>query len=129
MNDQLDPEPIILVLSFDPSIRKLLTEVLTLDGFTVTTAYTAAETLERLEHDAHPAIVLMDNYQVSEQARAFAHTLFARPDLHQRVKLVGLAVQRWEELAPLDEYLRMPFSARDLFELIDRLCATLTNGK
>jgi hypothetical protein len=82
----------------------------------------------RLKHDIHPAIILTDNYQVSDEARAFAHTLFARPDLHQRVKLVGIAVQRWEELAPLDEYLRMPFPARDLFELMDRLCATLVNG-
>jgi DNA-binding NtrC family response regulator len=125
MAERNSRQPRILILSFEESILSLLREVLVLEGYSVTAAYTAQKSLNIIDRDSGRFVVLMDNYQVSEQARTFAKTVFARPKLHTRVRVVGLAVQRWEQLIDLDVYIKMPFTVDDLLDPIAQACAEL----
>ena len=91
MNNSDDLEAEILFLWFDPSLHRFIPEILARDDIPVTSVRAASDAFELLARDHRRYIVLMDNYHVSEDAYAFARTLFARPDLHRPVRLIGLA--------------------------------------
>jgi DNA-binding NtrC family response regulator len=118
---------VLLFLSFEKSLRDMLREVLQAEGYTVKVTHSAKDTLKIVERTSGQYVVVMDNYRESGEARTFAKTVFARPELHARVRVVavGLAVQRWEQLADLDAYVKMPFAVAELLDPIARLCAEL----
>jgi hypothetical protein len=128
MNNPDDPGPEIIMLWFDPSLHRFIPEILALEDIPVTSVRAASDAFDLLERDHRRYIVLMDNYEVSQEACDFARTLFACPDLHRRVRLIGLAAWRHDESSPLDEYLELPFSFEGLIDVLERAHASLANG-
>ena len=54
------PQERILVADDEPSLRELLTELLTDEGYTVDSVATGAEVLERLQSDTRYDLLLLD---------------------------------------------------------------------
>lgn len=120
--------PRILFLSFEPSILRMVSETLSPEGYDVTITHTAEETLAIIERDRGGFIVLTDNYQVNPEAVSLTKTVFARPDLHARVRVIGLAARVNANLIPLDVFVAMPFNVEELLSPIERACAELRGG-
>jgi CheY-like chemotaxis protein len=121
-----DCSPRIMLLWFEPSLLAMLHEVLTLEGYRITVTQSARRALDRLQRRSHPYVVLMDNFQVSDEARTLAQTVFATPELHERVRIVGLAA--WvnqHALRELDDFLALPFTFDRMIEVVERACADL----
>jgi hypothetical protein len=81
-----------------------------------------------LEHVQGKFIVLMDNFHVNSEAQTLAKTVFAWPGLHKRVRVVGLAVSRWEQLIRLDVFIPLPIIVAQLLNPVERACAELEAG-
>lgn len=118
-------KPRILLLCFEPSLHHMFKEILNLEGYATTDVRTAAEALGICEREGERFLVLMDNYHVNEQAITFAKTVFAQPELHARVKVVGISAYRWEDQVDLDAYVSLPFTVDTLLDPINRLGAEL----
>jgi CheY-like chemotaxis protein len=106
----------------------MVQQVLELEGFRVIVVHTAQEALAQNDQHGERYLVLMDNYHNNPHAQYLATTIFATPDLHARVKIVGFAVSHWAGLIPLDEYLPIPFTIDALLESINRLCTSWPSG-
>ncbi len=117
--------PIIIVQSFEPSLLSIMRETLELEGYSCRATHTAGETLALVNGDEGTYIVLMDNMHVSQEAQLFARLVFALPDLHRRVKVVGLMARFHQERFKLDCFIALPFRVAQLLDPIERLCAEL----
>lgn len=117
--------PRILFLSFEPSLRHVVSEFLKLEDYVVTHTHTARAALSIVRHASGAFVVLADNYQVSAEARSFARTLFAQPELHGRVRLIGIGPKYAKGLIDLDVYIAMPFTLETLLDPIAQACAEL----
>jgi CheY-like chemotaxis protein len=120
-----DRQPRVMVLWFEPSILRFVHEILTLEGYAVSATQSAQRALDRLARGARRYVVLMDNFQVNDEARKLATDIFATPELHQRVRVIGLAAFSHQGLIPLDAFIAMPFSVEGLVEPIAAACADL----
>lgn len=129
MNQHNGERLTIVLLWFEQSLYRFFTEILALEGYPTIGVRTAEEALSLCERDGYRCVVLIDNYHVNDQATTFAKTVFARPDLHARVKIVGLAAARWEDLVELDAYIRLPFTVEVFYGPIERLGAELQARK
>lgn len=123
--NQVDLEkPTIVILLFENSLGKMFVEILTLEGYPTEVVRSAEEALSECER-AQTCVVLIDNYHLSQEAQTFSKSLFSRPDLHARVKLVGINMMRCEYLVDLDAFIKMPFKVDEFIEPIARLCTEL----
>lgn len=129
MDQRIGTRPKILLLWFESSLYHFFTEILSMEGFASSGVRSAAEALSVCEREGERCVVLIDNYHVNEQAVIFAKTVFAQPELHARVKVVGLAAFRWENLVDLDAYVSLPFTAEEFYGTIERLGAELHAGQ
>jgi hypothetical protein len=129
MDQNSGERPTVLLLWFEQSLYRFFTEILALEGYPTIGVRTAEEALNICERDGYRCVVLIDNYHVNGQATIFAKTVFARPELHARVKVVGLAAWRWEDLLDLDAYIRLPFTVEEFYGPIERLDAELQAGQ
>lgn len=128
MDQHNDRQPKIMLLWFEESLFRFFTEILKLEDYSVISACTAAEALAICEHKDERCVVLIDNYHLNEQAVNFAKTVFARSELHVRVKVVGLATARWERLVDLDGFIQLPFTVDSFLTPIEELCRELRTG-
>ncbi|HEV2238650.1 MAG TPA: hypothetical protein VGR57_18475 [Ktedonobacterales bacterium] len=117
--------PRIMLLWFEPSILGLLHDVLRLEGYPITATQSARRAINRIVHTTHPYVVLMDNFHLGHEARALAAKVFATPELHERVRVIGLNAQRSPQLIALDAFIGMPFTVEGLLDPIAAACADL----
>ena len=120
-----DRTPRIMLLWLEPTIMAMLDEVLRLEGYRITATQSARRALDRIQRTTRPYVVLMDNFYHSPEMRAFAAEVFATPELHQRVRIIGLAVQYDAHQIALDAFIAMPFSVDELLDSIAAACADL----
>jgi CheY-like chemotaxis protein len=120
-----DRKPRIMLVWFDPAILAMLHEVLTLEGYRITATQSARRALDRIQRSSHPYVVLMDNFHLRDEICAFAAEVFATPELHQRVRVIGVAIQYDAHLIALDAFIAMPFSVDGLLDPIAAACADL----
>jgi hypothetical protein len=120
-----DSTPRIMLLWLEPSILAFVHEILTLESYRISATRSARRALDRIQRSSRPYIVLMDNFHHNPEACALASEVFATPELHQRVRVVGVAVQYNAHLIALDAFIAMPFSVDGLLDPIAVACADL----
>ncbi|HEY7835611.1 MAG TPA: response regulator [Ktedonobacterales bacterium] len=79
--------PTILVVDDDFKIRKMLVEVLTLEGFPTETAINGREALEMLAQ-SEPRTVLLDLLMPEVDGRGVVEQLEATPDVRTRHRII-----------------------------------------
>jgi hypothetical protein len=67
----------------------------------------------------------MDSFHASPAACALAAEIFATPELHRRVRVIGVAPFPDKDLIPLDAFIGMPFWGDELLDPIAAACAEL----
>lgn len=119
--------PTVLIVDDDPAIRKMLLEVLSLEGYATETATNGREALDLLEH-AGPRIILLDLLMPVLDGRGMLEALRADPAVRAQHKVV--LVSAWanleaaHDLAP-DALLPKPFTVMQLINVIEPLAAAL----
>ena len=115
--------PTVLVVDDDPSIRKMLNEMLTLEGIPVETAADGREALDILAKGG-PRTVLLDLSMPVMDGREVMQALEANPSERTRHRIILMSaldrLQAARDLEP-DARLAKPFT-------IDQLLNLLSNG-
>jgi CheY-like chemotaxis protein len=117
--------PTILVVDDDPAIRKMLVEMLTLEGYPVEQAVNGREALEMLPRSG-PRVVLLDLLMPEVSGRGVLETLAANPSERARHKIVLVsALDKLQENADLhtlsDQTLAKPFTLEGLMSVLEPL--------
>jgi CheY-like chemotaxis protein len=118
-------KPTVLVVDDDPSIRNMLVEVLTLEGFPSETAVNGREALEMLPRGG-PRVVLLDLLMPVVDGRAVVQALQENPAERSRHQII--LVSAWSNLElnrdlPVDGRLPKPFTVDQLLNTIDAVGA------
>lgn len=113
-------QPYILIVDDDPSIRTILMEVLTEEGYTVETTSNGAEALARLT-ERLPALVLLDMRMPVLDGWGFARALDARGI---RVPLIVMTAAQeagqWSREVGSSWVLAKPFDLDELLRAVER---------
>lgn len=112
----------ILILYFEPSILRLLQFVLKAEGYPFTATPDASEAIQTIEDSADSYLILTDNLQVNREVREALAALKDRPSLRSRLWIVSLTVfdvPTWMREGLIDEHMPMPFSADQVWNLIE----------
>jgi CheY-like chemotaxis protein len=120
-------KPTILIVDDDPAIRKMLAEVLTLDGYPYETATNGQEALEALGKSG-PRVILLDLLMPVLDGRGVMSELRASPEVRARHRVVLVsAIDRLEAARDLepDSMLAKPFTADQLLNVIETTSAGL----
>jgi CheY-like chemotaxis protein len=120
-------KPTILIVDDDPAIRKMLAEVLTLDGYPYETATNGQEALEALGKSG-PRVILLDLLMPVLDGRGVMSELRASPEVRARHRVVLVsAIDRLEAARDLepDSMLAKPFTADQLLNVIETASAGL----
>ena len=115
--------PSILVVDDDPSIRRIVSEILIMEEYEVATAPNGAEALVAVEHE-RPTLVLLDMRMPVLDGWGFVQALRGR-----NIKvpiLVMTAAQdtaRWAAEVGAAGHLAKPFDMSELLSSVERPCA------
>jgi CheY-like chemotaxis protein len=116
-----NPKPTILIVDDDPAIRKMLAEVLTLDGYPYETATNGQEALEALDKSG-PRVILLDLLMPVLDGRGVMNELRASPEVRARHRVVLVSandrLEAARDLEP-DSMLAKPFTADQLLNVIE----------
>jgi CheY-like chemotaxis protein len=115
----------VLVVEDDPTIRRVLRELLTAHGCDVIVAADAAEASAHLSSDRQPCILFVDTIVPAADARSLAQRLALRP-VHERVPVVAITTSREDEgirLLGAVDCLEKPFAFGRLLNVVARHCA------
>jgi|SRR5579871_696709 CheY-like chemotaxis protein len=112
--------PTILIVDDDPSIRKMLQEVLALEGYPTETATNGREALEILEKSG-PRVVLLDLLMPEIDGRGVIEALRMQPG--ERAKHRVILVSAWANLEAsrdleADGTLTKPFNVTQLLNVL-----------
>jgi CheY-like chemotaxis protein len=122
-----NPKPTILIVDDDPAIRKMLAEVLTLDGYPYETATNGQEALEALGKSG-PRLILLDLLMPVLDGRGVMNELRASPEVRARHRVVLVSandrLEAARDLEP-DSMLAKPFTADQLLNVIETTSAGL----
>ena len=122
-----NPKPTILIVDDDPAIRKMLAEVLTLDGYPYETAANGQEALEALGKSG-PRVILLDLLMPVLDGRGVMNELRASPEVRARHRVVLVSandrLEAARDLEP-DSMLAKPFTADQLLDVIETTSAGL----
>jgi CheY-like chemotaxis protein len=122
-----NPKPTILIVDDDPAIRKMLAEVLTLDGYPYETATNGQEALEALGKSG-PRLILLDLLMPVLDGRGVMNELRASPEVRARHRVVLVSandrLEAARDLEP-DSMLAKPFTADQLLNIIETTSAGL----
>jgi CheY-like chemotaxis protein len=122
-----NPKPTILIVDDDPAIRKMLAEVLTLDGYPYETATNGQEALEALGKSG-PRVILLDLLMPVLDGRGVMNELRASPEVRARHRVVLVSandrLEAARDLEP-DSMLAKPFTADQLLNVIETTSAGL----
>lgn len=113
----------ILILYLEPSVMKLLEACLMAEGYSVTSTANASEVIRAIEDTSDSYLLMADNFHLSPEAQQAFTTLYDRPDLRNRVKIVGVSAiskgaYEWIADNRIDDHLSMPFSWDHLLEVV-----------
>jgi two-component system response regulator (stage 0 sporulation protein F) len=113
-------QPTVLVVDDDAGIRKMLTEVLTLEGIPVETAVNGREALDMLVKSP-PRVVLLDISMPVMDGREVMRALDANPAERARHRIILMSaldkLQAASDLEP-DARLAKPFTVDQLLNLL-----------
>jgi CheY-like chemotaxis protein len=118
--------PYILFLYFDPSLPRMVSEVLNLEGYAVVEVTTMAQAVAALRWLPGNGIVLFDNLQLHVEGQQFLEMLRHEPDFRARLRTICMAAEvnctraRQEYGDVLDDYLLMPFTVTQLLNVLER---------
>ncbi len=113
--------PRVLIVDDDAAIRKMLVDVLSLEGFSAETARDGREALALLEAGNYQ-VVLLDLMMPVMDGWEFCRTLRERPALRARFSVVLMSAgEKLEQAQDLgaDGYLAKPFDVNQLLELLE----------
>jgi CheY-like chemotaxis protein len=114
----------VLVVDDDDSIRNAIREVLTDEGYSVTTAPNGEAALGRLrDSDRPPGLILLDLMMPVMDGWQFLDRLSTDPQLHQVPVVVLSANTGGPARGDVILYLRKPIDLDRLVETVDRWCA------
>lgn len=114
----------ILILYFEPSNRQFLQLCLEGDGYTSIAMQSAAEVVQTIEDSSDYFLLFTDNYHVNPEAHEAFTTLRARPELRQRVWIVGLTAldvlaRQLQADGLMDEHLPLPFTLDQVLDTVE----------
>src|ERR687892_2932795 len=113
----------ILVVDDDPNILDVVSELLDMEGYKVTTAANGAEALAKLD-EARPSLVLLDMRMPVLDGWGFARELKARGvQLPILVMTAAQNARLWSEEIGAQGYVSKPFEVPTLLETVDRVLA------
>jgi CheY-like chemotaxis protein len=117
------PEPVVLVVDDDATIRRLLQITLETEGFAVVTASDGVEGLRRAQEDPRPDLVLLDIMMPGMDGLQVCHTL-KNDDATRELPIVLLSAKAQSHDIELgmrvgaDDYITKP---PDLLDLVVRI--------
>lgn len=118
--------PTILIVDDDPHIRKMLVDVLSLEGYPTETAANGREALDKLPRSG-PRIILLDLLMPEVDGWGVMSALQEIPGERQRHKIVLVSawanLERAQNLHP-DGTLPKPFTVNQLLEVLTPLTAS-----
>lgn len=119
--------PTILIVDDDPAIRKMLVEVLSLEGYPTETAANGREALDKLPRGG-PRIVLLDLLMPEVDGWGVMSALQELPNERQRHKIILVSawanLERAQDLNP-DGTLPKPFTVNQLLNILAPLSASV----
>jgi len=117
-------KPTILIVDDDPYIRKMLAEVLGLEGYPYETATNGQEALGK----SGPRVILLDLLMPVLDGRGVMNELRASPEVRARHRVVLVSandrLEAARDLEP-DSMLAKPFTADQLLNIIETAIAGL----
>jgi CheY-like chemotaxis protein len=118
--------PTILIVDDDPAIRKMLVEMLALEGYPTETAANGHEALDILDRSG-PRIVLLDLLMPVVDGRGVIDALRAVPDVRAQHKIIlvsALATLEKNRDLEADGTLTKPFNLSQLMNILAPLGAS-----
>jgi CheY-like chemotaxis protein len=116
----------ILVVEDDLSIREAVSEILELEGFSVSCAQNGAVALERLADPARrPGLILLDLMMPVMDGWSLARALAERPELAGIPVVIlsaSLGPEARSDAPSAAAVLAKPFELQRLLDAVDRLC-------
>ena len=113
--------PTILIVDDDPAIRKMLVEVLSLEGYPTETAVNGREALDLLARGS-ARVVLLDLLMPVMDGRGVMNELRANPAERSRHKVILVSaignLEGAQDLEP-DSVLPKPFTVEQLLNVVD----------
>lgn len=119
--------PIVLIVDDDPAIRKMLVEVLTLEGYPTETATNGQEALDMLANSPS-RIILLDLLMPVLDGRGVMTQLVANPAARSMHKVVLVSAFGNLESArdlPVDGTLPKPFTVVQLLSVLEPLARSI----
>ena len=119
----------ILIVDDDPSIRKMLVEVLSLEGYPTETAANGREALDILAQSG-PRLVLLDLLMPEVDGRGVVEALSANPTARAQHKII--LVSAWANLEQardlqVDGQLPKPFQVAQLLNALAAITAPVSS--
>jgi CheY-like chemotaxis protein len=119
------PEPLVLLVDDEPSIRETVAFILEMEGFRVATAVDGLEALNEVRR-LRPPVVLLDGMLPHRDGFEVCRLIKADPTLAgTRVVMLTALGQRADQdravAAGVDFFLTKPFDEEDLLSLLRRL--------
>lgn len=119
--------PTVLIVDDDPAIRKMLVEVLSLEGYATETAANGREALEKLSRGGS-RVVLLDLLMPEVDGWGVMSALQEMPGERQRHKIIFVSawanLERAQTLSP-DGTLVKPFTVNQLLNVLAPLTASV----
>jgi CheY-like chemotaxis protein len=118
--------PTVLIVDDDPTIRNMLVEVLSLEGYPTETANNGREALDALNHGG-PRVILLDLLMPVMSGREVMERLRAMPGTRTKHGIIFVsAVSKLEEHRDLepDGTLAKPFTVTQLLNVIESVSAS-----
>jgi|GraSoi_2013_40cm_1033754.scaffolds.fasta_scaffold29568_2 CheY-like chemotaxis protein len=118
--------PTVLIVDDDPGIRKMLVEVLSLEGYATETAVNGRDALDKLASSG-PRIVLLDLLMPEVDGRGVVEELDARPAEREKHRII--LVSAWTNLETArdikaDGTLSKPFTVTQLLNVLEGATAS-----
>ncbi len=117
--------PTVLIVDDDPAIRKMLVEVLSLEGYPTETAVNGQEALTILANSG-PRVILLDLLMPLLDGRGVMDALNADPVVRNQHKVILVSaisnLEAARDLAP-DGMLPKPFTVNQLLNVLEPLNA------
>ena len=117
--------PTILIVDDDPHIRKMLVEMLTLEGYPTETALNGREALDLLAQSG-PRVILLDLMMPILDGRGVMEALNADPPARAQHKVILVSahdrLESAHDLAP-DGLLPKPFTLPQLLSVLEPISA------
>ena len=113
----------VLVVDDDPAIRRVVSEILALEGYAVQAAANGAEALALLTPEL-PTLVLLDMRMPVLDGWGFIAALRAQAlDVPVCVMTAAQDAEAWAKEVAIPTYLAKPFELSHLLAVVERACA------